>query len=45
MGNPIRFVDPNGEDVWEFDNKGNIVNHIETDKIDAFYMVKQVDGE
>lgn len=45
MGNPIRFVDPNGEDVWEFDSSGNIVNHIVTKEMDAFYMVNKVDGE
>ena len=24
MGNPIRFVDPNGEDVWEMDYNGRV---------------------
>ena len=45
MGNPVKYIDPNGEDVWELDNKGNIINYIETDEEVAFYMVKNVDGE
>ncbi len=42
--NPVRFVDPDGRDVWEFDDLGNVVNHIQTNEHDAFYMVQQVDG-
>ena len=39
--NPMRLVDLEGMDVdeWEINNKGKIVNHIKTDKHDAFYMV------
>ena len=44
MNNPVRYVDPQGEDVWEFDEAGNVVNHIQTKEHDAFYMVQQVDG-
>lgn len=44
MNNPVRYVDPKGEDVWEFDEAGNIVNHIQTKEYDAFYMVRQMDG-
>jgi RHS repeat-associated protein len=45
LNNPIKNVDPNGLDVWEFDETGKIVNHIKDDTQDAFYRVNQVDGE
>ena len=35
MGNPIRFVDPNGQDVWEINQNGEIVNRTQ----DAFQIV------
>ena len=38
MGNPIKFVDPNGEDIWKQDSYGHIVDHKEDDQV-AFYMV------
>ena len=44
LNNPVRYVDPDGMDVWEFDDMGNVVNHIKTKEHDAFYMVSQVDG-
>ena len=42
-GNPIKFVDPNGEDIWELDSYGHIVDHKEDDQI-AFYMVEYING-
>ena len=43
MGNPIKFVDPNGEDIWKLDSYGHIVDHKEDDQI-AFYMVEYING-
>ena len=40
--NPIRVVDPNGEDEYEFDECGNLINTICNDKIDKFHIL---DGE
>ncbi|MDD6582284.1 MAG: JAB-like toxin 1 domain-containing protein [Bacteroidales bacterium] len=37
--NPVRIHDPNGEDIWEINSRGRVVNHIENQTIDAFYMV------
>ena len=37
--NPLKLVDPDGEDVWEIDSKGNIVSRTEDKTRDAFYMV------
>ena len=47
VGNrPINVIDPNGMDEWEVDEGGNVINHIKTDKHDAFYIVnKNDDGE
>lgn len=43
--NPIRFIDPDGRDVWEINNKGEIINRIEDKTQDAFFMVaKDADG-
>ncbi len=36
--NPIRYVDPDGRDVWELDNSGSIVNIITDETQDAFRM-------
>jgi RHS repeat-associated protein len=45
-GNPIKFVDPNGMDVWEINNQGEIINRIKDKTQDAFYMVaKNADGK
>lgn len=45
---PLIFVDPDGKDEWEINNKGDIVKHIKTDKHDAFFFVnkagKRVNG-
>ena len=39
--NPIMRIDPDGraDDEWDINRRGEIVNHIKTDKHDAFYMV------
>jgi uncharacterized protein RhaS with RHS repeats len=45
LNNPIRFIDPYGLDVWEFDKEGRITKRIEDKTQDAFYMVeKDADG-
>lgn len=36
--NPIKYVDPNGMDVWELDNCGFVVNKITDETQDAFRM-------
>jgi RHS repeat-associated protein len=38
-GNPVRYVDPTGQDVWEINNQGEIINRIKDKTQDAFYMV------
>ncbi|NCD00345.1 MAG: hypothetical protein EOL95_11695, partial [Bacteroidia bacterium] len=44
-GNPIRYVDPDGRDVWEINEAGEITSHIKDKTQDAFYMVaKDADG-
>ena len=42
-GNPVNFVDPDGKDIWEMDNTGNIINRIEDKEKDAFQMVEKDD--
>jgi len=43
--NPLKYIDPNGLDVWEINNQGEIINQIEDEIQDAFYMVsKDADG-
>ena len=43
--NPLRYVDPDGRDVWEVNNEGRIINRIKDKTQDAFYMVvKDADG-
>lgn len=48
-GNPIKFVDPDGQDVWEVNQNGQIVNRIEDKTQDAFFMVdnegKRMEGD
>jgi RHS repeat-associated protein len=36
--NPLRVIDPNGKDEWEFDNKGNI-NNVKKTEYDSFHKV------
>jgi RHS repeat-associated protein len=45
LNNPLKYIDPNGLDVWEINNQGEIVNQIEDKTQDAFYLVsKDADG-
>jgi RHS repeat-associated protein len=45
LNNPVRFVDQTGQDVWEIDAEGRIIQRIEDKTQDAFYMVaKDADG-
>jgi len=37
--NPVKLVDPNGEDIWELDENGKIVNHYDLAEKDVFYIV------
>jgi RHS repeat-associated protein len=41
--NPVNAIDPDGRDIWELDNNGNIVNRIKDKTQDAFYMVEKDD--
>jgi len=38
---PINVIDPNGEDEWEINECGEIVNHIINDKKDAIHIVNK----
>ena len=40
-GNPILMVDPNGDDEWEINKKGKIVNRVENKEEDSFYMLNK----
>jgi RHS repeat-associated protein len=45
LNNPLRYIDPDGRDVWEINDDGRIVNRIKDKTQDAFYMVaKDADG-
>ncbi len=44
--NPVNIIDPNGMDIWELDNMGNVVNRIKDKEKDSFHIVKKnADGE
>ena len=40
---PINVIDPNGEDEWELDEKGKVVNRIKNKEKDQFHIVKKND--
>ena len=40
-GNPLRYVDPTGTDVWEINHRGEIVQRTEDKTQDAFYLVSK----
>ena len=43
--NPINAIDPDGRDIWEINKQGKVINRIEDESQDAFYMVaKDADG-
>ena len=37
--NPVKYIDPDGRDIWEINDVGKIVNRIKDKTQDAFYMV------
>ena len=37
--NLVKLVDPDGRDIWEIDNEGNVVNRISDNTRDIFYIV------
>ena len=37
--NPLRFIDPDGRDEWEINEKGEYVKQIENTKMTGFYIV------
>ena len=39
--NPVKLVDPDGCDEWEINQQGRVVNRIETNKHDAFFIVDE----
>ncbi len=39
--NPVKYIDPDGKDVWEIDYEGRIINRIKDKTQDAFYMVEK----
>ncbi len=39
--NPIKYIDPTGEDEYEFDKKGNLLNIITNDKADIIRVVNR----
>ena len=41
--NPIKFVDPNGMDIWEINQQGEVVNWIVDRTQDAFHIVQNVE--
>ena len=47
--NPIVIIDPDGNDEWEINKKGEVVRHIENKEKDGFYMVdkdgNRIDGQ
>jgi len=40
-GNPVNLVDPDGKDVWEIDNFGNVISQTSDSSQDAFYLVQK----
>ncbi|WP_163309771.1 JAB-like toxin 1 domain-containing protein [Dysgonomonas sp. 521] len=47
--NPLRFIDPDGRDEWEINEKGEMINRIENKDKDIIHIVdkdgKRVDGK
>ncbi len=38
-GNPIRYINPTGEDIWRINGKGEVVEHTVTQESDRFEFV------
>ena len=47
--NPLRYVDPDGNDEWDINEEGIVVKHTTTTKHDAFFITdkkgKRIDGK
>ena len=44
--NPVRFIDPDGKDIWEINEEGRIIKRTADKTQDTFYMVaKDPDGD
>ncbi len=39
----LRIIDPNGTDIWEVDDLGNILSHIVDKTPDTFYKMSKDD--
>jgi RHS repeat-associated protein len=39
LNNPVKYVDPDGRDVWEINDQGEVVNRIKDKTQDAFHIV------
>ena len=37
--NPVKLVDPDGMDIWQLNNQGNVVDHIENSEFDQLQIV------
>ena len=42
-GNPLIYIDPEGTDIWEVDDLGNILSHIVDETQDTFYKMSKDD--
>src|SRR5690554_912335 len=46
VNNPVRFIDPDGRDIWEINEEGRIIKRTADKTQDTFYMVaKDPDGD
>jgi len=41
---PVNYVDPKGDDIWEIDEIGNVVNRTKDKTMDAVYLVQQLNN-
>ena len=37
--NPVKLVDPDGRDIWEVGNKGNIISYTKSDDFDQIHII------
>ena len=40
-GNPLKYTDPDGRDIWRIDNTGKIHSYVKDSNVDRFVMVDQ----